>query len=153
MADTPTTPAPAPESDPGEKMLTQTQVNSLLAEQKRKLTASYADYDELKQKASRVDALEQELSQATSKVGELEPTVTRLQVALAKGLPAELAERLRGSTEEELSADADQLLALIPSGDEPRRPAPDPSQGGNGGAPGLNEDRLLSTVKTKLGID
>lgn len=38
---------------------------------------------------------------------------TRLHVALTKQLPAELAVRLQGETEEELAADADKLLELI----------------------------------------
>jgi len=37
----------------------------------------------------------------------------RMQVAAAKGLPAELAVRLRGSTEDELAKDADELLKLV----------------------------------------
>lgn len=38
---------------------------------------------------------------------------TRLHVALTKGLPPELAVRLQGSTEAEMEADADSLLALV----------------------------------------
>lgn len=37
----------------------------------------------------------------------------RLRVALEKGLPADLVNRLVGSTPEELAEDADRLLALI----------------------------------------
>lgn len=41
----------------------------------------------------------------------------RSKVALTKGLPADLADRLRGSSEDELTEDADRLLALLkPSG-------------------------------------
>lgn len=50
----------------------------------------------------------------------------RYKVALAKGLPADLAARLRGGTEEELSKDADELLKLV--GSKPAssaRPVPD----------------------------
>lgn len=39
----------------------------------------------------------------------------RYRVAVAKGVPAELAERLRGQTAEELEADADKLLSLLGS--------------------------------------
>lgn len=44
----------------------------------------------------------------------------RGRVALGKGLPAELADRLRGSTEDELSEDADRLLALLKPSGPPR---------------------------------
>lgn len=44
----------------------------------------------------------------------------RSRVALTKGIAAELAERLRGTTEDELSEDADRLLALIKPSGPPR---------------------------------
>lgn len=57
----------------------------------------------------------------------------RAEVAAEKGLPAELAGRLRGTTREELAADADALKALIPAAPSgPRIPAPDPTQGARG---------------------
>lgn len=37
----------------------------------------------------------------------------RLKVGMAKGLPASLAERLKGDNEEEMAADADALLAEL----------------------------------------
>ena len=37
----------------------------------------------------------------------------RLRVAIAKGLPADLVDRLVGATPEELAEDADRLMALI----------------------------------------
>lgn len=42
---------------------------------------------------------------------------TRSRVALTKNLPPALASRLQGTTEEELSADADALLSLLPKPD------------------------------------
>lgn len=60
----------------------------------------------------------------------------RLEVAAAKGLTPQQAERLRGKTREELEADADALLALFPVAPAgPRNPAPDPSQGSRGAQP------------------
>lgn len=60
MPDEPTTePAtePTTEPDPGKgEALTQEKVNSLLAEQKRKLTERYAGFDDLKKKAEAHDA-------------------------------------------------------------------------------------------------
>lgn len=62
--------------------------------------------------------------------------VARLTVALEKGLTAGQAKRLVGATPEELAADADELLAEFGGGQppQPRRPAPDPSQGARGPA-------------------
>jgi hypothetical protein len=80
-------------------------------------------------------------------------TALRQRVALEKGLPAQLADRLKGSTEEEMSADADELLALVPATDLTAAPGPRPdlSQGARS-ALALNGDPLLQSVKNVLGI-
>ena len=57
----------------------------------------------------------------------LKARALRNEVALAKGIPAELAGRLQGETEEELAADADKLLALV--GTPKRTLQPDKGQG------------------------
>lgn len=51
----------------------------------------------------------------------------RLKVAAAKGLSPELAARLQGSTEEELTKDADELLKLVKPAQQqsPARPVAD----------------------------
>lgn len=81
--------------------------------------------------AERADAAEK-------RAAESERNLARYRVAVAKKLPAELVDRLRGDTEEEIAADADALLALVKvtNGD----PKPDPSQGSRtaSGAPDMN---------------
>jgi hypothetical protein len=57
--------------------------------------------------------LAQERDTAASTVTTLTDENARLKVALKKGLSLEQAERLRGSTPEELEADADTLLSLF----------------------------------------
>ncbi|AGW41734.1 cold shock protein [Leifsonia xyli subsp. cynodontis DSM 46306] len=56
---------------------------------------------------------------------------TRYKVALEKGIPVDLAGRLQGSNYEELAADADTLVSLLPAAGAPvkQTPRPDPSQG------------------------
>lgn len=81
-----------------------------------------------------------------------EVSLTRYRVAVAKGVPAELVDRLRGDTEDEIAADADALLALVatPGTTTPR---PDPSQGVRSGATAaLNGDPLEASLRAKLGI-
>ena len=62
----------------------------------------------------------------------------RAEVALDKKLPKAIADRLRGSTAEELAADADALMAAFPAAaagaGAAGTPAPDHSQGARGGA-------------------
>lgn len=54
-------------------------------------------------------------------------TETRLRIAQTRGLPDAIAERLQGTTEAELAADADALMPLLAT--RLRSPAPDPGQG------------------------
>ncbi len=75
---------------------------------------------------SELDKAKRDAEQATTRLTEYERTNLRQRVALEKGLPASLVNRLQGATEDEVSADADALMALIKS---PATPRPDPSQG------------------------
>lgn len=59
----------------------------------------------------------------------------RLRVALDKGLTPTQAKRLVGSTEEELAADADQLLADL----QPGKPRGDVAQGPRGDQPASDD--------------
>jgi hypothetical protein len=73
----------------------------------------------------------------------------RLEVATAAGLTPEQAARLQGSSREELAADAAALLQLFPAVEQqgPRRPAPDPSQGGRGAPPDLQSQIAAAEAK------
>lgn len=96
-----------------------------LRESERKLKAQLA---ELQPKAAEFDKLEESKKTELQKLTEqleaertertkLERQALRSRIALQKALPADLADRLQGETEEELLADADKLLALVaPSG-------------------------------------
>jgi len=86
------------------------------------LAAQKADLKQLREKAKRLDDLEDaqrteiERAQARAEAAERELNQTRLealraQVALDKKLTPSQAKRLVGATREELEADADELLA------------------------------------------
>jgi hypothetical protein len=117
--------------------------------------------------ASRLSEIEaaslSETERATRRIAELEAELTKTQsaatrrsVALAKGLPAELVDRLQGETQEEIEADADELLAVFMARSAPVTPGtprPDPSQGARtGGTTSLNSDGLEDALRSKLGI-
>lgn len=101
---------------------TQEQVNALVAETRRKTTEKFADYEDLKAKASEYDVQkdagrsEAEKAEARAKKAEQELAAAREQsrqllveaVAAAKGVPAG---HITGTTREELEASADQLIA------------------------------------------
>lgn len=102
---------------------------------------------------SEQERLADRLERAESQAQQAASALMRYQVAISKGLPAELVGRLHGETEEELAADADALLNLIATPDSGSGPRPDLSQGAK--APqnhALNGDPLLRDLKDKLGI-
>lgn len=109
------------------------------------------------------DAQKTDLEKLTGRAERAEATAStleaenaRLRVAISKGLPVDLVDRLKGDSEDELAEDADKLLALVapPQTDtQAPGPRPDRSQGASGtGALPLNGDPLLNDLKTKLGI-
>lgn len=73
--------------------------------------------------------LAEKAQEAEKEASDLRAELLRLKVAAAKGLTAKQAERLRGTDEESLSADADELLAEF----KPGRPSGDVDQGHRGG--------------------
>jgi hypothetical protein len=76
---------------------------------------------------------------------------TRYRVALEKGIPADLAARLQGTNYDEISADADTLVSLIPAPGKPV-PRPDLSQGAKPqhAAPS-RADQFADALKTAIG--
>lgn len=74
---------------------------------------------------------------------------TRNAVALSKGVPARLVGFLSGSTQSEIEANADLLLAEL---NAPTTPRPDPTQGAKGEPAALNSNGLEQALKSKLGI-
>lgn len=118
------------------------------AETLRKQLKEYEDRDksDAEKLADRATAAEQRAAAA-------EARILRQQVALSKALPAELVDRLRGDTQEELEADADALLGLLAPKDDGETPFPDLGQGPRGGNNGpLGSDPLEKSLKASLGI-
>lgn len=86
--------------------------------------------DEIEQaNMSELEKAKQAADAAQSQLSEYQARAMRQQVALTKGIPAALVDRLHGDTEDDLNADADALLALI---NAPKSPKPDPTAGGHG---------------------
>jgi len=94
----------------------------------KKVRAEAAKYrtqnKELAEKAARLDELEGTTKSDLEKLAEkattaeqraqaAEQRALRLEIAADKGIPKRLIDRMRGSTQEELEADADELLELL----------------------------------------
>jgi hypothetical protein len=78
------------------------------AESLRLQLKQYEDRDK-----TELQKLSESATAAERRAADAELGLARYRVAVAKKLPAELVDRLRGTTEEELAADADSLLQLV----------------------------------------
>lgn len=106
-----------------QKSFTQEEVNELMGKLRRETKSKYADYDALKEKAAKLDEIEDAQKTSEEKLQErlslLQKENNQLKeqaqhaklaqkVSQEKGVPAHL---LTGSTEEEMQSCADALLA------------------------------------------
>ena len=118
----------------GERNFTQAQLDAIVAERLARERAKFADYETLKDKASKFDAAEEagktELQKATDKAAKLEKELNdlkqanatnamRAKVASEMKLPAGLAEFLTAADEEGCKAQAQKLLEQIKPGNYP----------------------------------
>ncbi len=108
---------PVPEDDPklgtaGEKALEAFKERARRAEASEKALAAKVKKFEDRDKTDQ-ERTSEELSSIRSDLADATAKNRRLKVALDKKLPAELIDRLKGDTLEELEADAETLLGLV----------------------------------------
>jgi ATP-dependent helicase YprA (DUF1998 family) len=92
-----------------------------LQEERRKARAAEKQLSELQKRLQEFEdrdkteaqKLAERAAAAEKSAADAQTELMRYRVAADKKLPAELAARLRGSTPEEMAADADELLALL----------------------------------------
>ena len=89
-------------------------------------------------KLSEIEKAQRDAQEAAQELTNLRRDSLRQKVALDAGLPAKWVGRLQGDSEEDLRADALEILADL---NKTRKPAPDPSQGPRSNA--LSEDEKL----------
>jgi hypothetical protein len=136
---------------PEGKTFTQADIDRIVADRLGRERNKYADYDQLKTAADELAQIREQQATETEKAlksaaketeakvrAELEPRMLRLEVAIAKGLPEELAarvlsasKRLVGATREELEADASEYFEVAPI--SATAPPPSFDQGTRGG--------------------
>lgn len=90
------------------------------------------DRSEIERAQARIEELEQAASAAQQQVADLQAAQMRSRVASEIGLPAALADRLRGDDEDQVRQDAEQLMAAVGAS----RPAPTPFGAGPRGSTG-----------------
>ena len=106
------------------RTFTQEEVNSFLAKDRKQMAEKYADYDALKEKAARLDQIEEdaksELQKATERAEKLQAELSAMKhadeirlirdkVAQSTGVPASL---LTGDTEEACNEQAAGILSF-----------------------------------------
>jgi hypothetical protein len=141
------------------KAFTQEQVDKIVADRLTKERKKYEGHEEAKEKAKKFDDItaqklkeageyeklleqekvkhEAELAAQKAKLEELEASIKqkefdalKTKVATEEGLKADLADRLRGTTEEELRADAKAIASFLVPQSNPNDPQPPkPEQG------------------------
>lgn len=89
-------------------------------------------------KLSEIEKAQRDAAEAAQELANLRRDSLRQKVALDAGLPAKWVARLHGDSEEDLRADALEILADL---NKTRKPAPDPSQGPRANA--LSADEQL----------
>lgn len=109
-----------------EAITSQEQLNAVLADRLKRERAKYGDYSDLKAKAARLDEIEQAAKSDLEKATEANAKLTaelealklnqlRTEIAVSKGLDPASARFLTGTTQEQIEADADDLVKLTAS--------------------------------------
>jgi predicted nuclease with TOPRIM domain len=116
---------------------TQEELDNIVKERIRREREKYSDYEELKNRVSELETensalkttveddkqtragLDAQITDLQGKVSNYETASLRTRIALQNGLPYDLADRLQGTDEASLTADAERLAGFM-------RPAPVP---------------------------
>ena len=145
----------APEFTP---ITSQEDLNRVIGERIKSVKAKFADYGDLKAKASRLDEIEQasksELEKAQERIAELEGTVSQAQrAALVTRIASEegvIPEVLHGDTEEEMRAAAARIKEWAGS-THTAPPAPRSLKSGSAGSDDGGGSRAAAALRKMRG--
>ncbi|GAU66668.1 hypothetical protein SSP35_03_03160 [Streptomyces sp. NBRC 110611] len=96
---------------------------------------------------ARARSLEEQYEEALGARTRAEADLWRERAARAHGIPDDLLEFLTGSSEDEVMQRAERIAAKITG---PRRPLPDPTQGGGASAPASPADIFAQFARERL---
>lgn len=112
---------------------TQEEFDAAIRDRINRERQKYADYDTLKEQVGTLtterDTFKQQVDERDAKIRKYETDSVKTRIAAEKGLPASMASRLTGETEEEITQDADSLAQIFRTA---KGPAP-MFEGGNSG--------------------
>ncbi len=96
---------------------TQEEFDAAIKDRLERERGKYADYETLKTQVGTLtterDTAVQQLSDANAKIKNYETNSVKMRIAQEKGLPAEMALRLTGETEEDIAKDADSMVQIF----------------------------------------
>lgn len=136
-------------SEGHEKYFSQSELDRIIGERLARERQQYADYEEVKKKASKLDEIEEanrsEIEKAQAKAQEAEARAQRAEddlnkerlnslrhrIAIEKGVPESRVKYVTGETQEEIEAAATDLAGAVPE----RREGLVPSAGQGGSTP------------------
>lgn len=127
---------------------TQEEFDAAIRDRLNRERQKYGDYDTLKEQVGTLtterDTYKQQVEDRDAKIRKYETDSVKTRIAAAKGLPASMASRLTGETEEEITQDADSLAQIF----QAARGADPVFEGGNGG--GNDTDAAMTQLLQNL---
>lgn len=96
---------------------TQEEFDAAIRDRLERERGKYADYEDLKTQVSTLtterDTALQQVAERDAKIAKYETDSVKTRIAREKGIPAEMAHRLTGETEEDIAKDADALAQIF----------------------------------------
>ena len=96
---------------------TQEEFDAAIRDRIERERGKYADYEDLKTQVSTLtterDTALQQVAERDAKIAKYETDSVKTRIAREKGIPAEMAHRLTGETEEDIAKDADTLAQIF----------------------------------------
>lgn len=123
----------------------------LAASQARVRELEEAGQSEEQKREAATERLQSENTTLTSKLGKSEATLEKYRVAAAKGIDLQAAERLNGSTREEIEVDADDLLTILGGAQRQDERRGDPGQGPRGGGKESTYEQGAQRARNRFG--
>lgn len=122
---------------------TQEQLDAIIGDrlkrQEEKIRKEYADYEDLKTAVNGFDAVKEEyearikekeeiisghdalVADKDAKIKRLETDSLKVRIADSMGIPINMADRIKGETEDDIKADAEQLAPMLKGGHKKQR--------------------------------
>ena len=96
---------------------TQEDFDAAIRDRLERERGKYADYESLKAQVTTLtgerDTARKDLDAANAKIKTYETNSVKMRIAQEKGIPAEMALRLAGETEEDIAKDADSMAQIF----------------------------------------